>query len=136
MISLLKRYPVMVGAHFRARHPARTPETKKNQEVLEEALAEQQNENRRALEQMLNETGRFSENELGFAFKLSHSEVDWLLQVLNDVRVGSWIQLGEPDTNAKAPPAATEENVQLAWAMEMAGHFQHILLEAVNAPAE
>jgi hypothetical protein len=35
MISLLKRYPVMIGAHFRARHPPRTPETKKNQELLE-----------------------------------------------------------------------------------------------------
>jgi hypothetical protein len=136
MISLLRRYPVMIAAHFRARHPARTAEARKNQELLEEALAEQQTENRRNLEQMLSDAGRFAEDELGFTFRLTFSETEWLLQVLNDIRVGSWIQLGEPDAKEKAAPAATEENVQLAWAMEMAGFFEHSLLEAVNFAAE
>jgi len=136
MVALLRRYPVMIAAHYRARHPARTPEAKKNQELLEDALAEQQNENRRNLEVLLKEPGRFTEHALGFVFKLSYPEVEWLFQVLNDIRVGSWIQLGEPDPD-KAPPAqATEENVQLAWALEMAGLFEHVLLEAINAPAE
>lgn len=132
LFALLQRYPVMLGAHFHTRHPPKTVDAKKNQDLLEEALAEQQRENRKQLEQMLAETGRFTENDLGFAFRLSHPEIEWLLQVLNDIRVGSWIQLGQPDPAAPEAPPLTEQTMLLAWAMEIAGLFQSSLLEATR----
>ena len=134
LFGLLKRYPVMIAAHFRGRHPAQG-EARQNLELLEEALAEQQRDNRRQLEQLLKEPGRFKETDLGFAFHLAEPEMEWLLQVLNDIRVGSWIQLGEPDSNSGAPAELTEKNVQLAWAMEMAGLFEHAILQAMDATA-
>jgi hypothetical protein len=133
MFSLLRRYPVLISNHYRSRHPPKSEEAKKNQDLLEEALAEQQRENRRELEQMLNEPGRFKETELGYTFTLTASEIEWLLQVLNDIRVGSWTQLGEPDFAMEKLPQLTEQNVQLAWAMEMAGLFQHSLLKAAES---
>jgi hypothetical protein len=135
LFSLLRRYPAIIGAHFRTRNPPKSEEIKKNQELLEEALAEQQKENRKQLQQVLNDAGRFAENDLGYSFRLSESELEWLLQVLNDIRVGSWIQLGEPPTDGTAQLPLTEESMQLTWAMEMAGLFQHSLLEATQ-PAE
>ena len=132
LFSLLRRYPVMLGAHFRTRHPPKTEESKKNQDLLEEALAEQQKDNRKQLEQMLAEAGRFTENDLGYTFRISHSEIEWLLQVLNDIRVGSWIQLGEPDPSAAASIQLNEQTMLLTWAMEIAGLFQHALLEATQ----
>lgn len=132
LFSLLQRYPVMLAAHFRTRHPPKSEESKKNQDLLEETLAEQQKENRKQLEQMLAAKGRFTENGLGYTFRLSHSEIEWLLQVLNDIRLGSWIQLGEPDPNATASVPLNEQNMLLAWAMEIAGLFQHALLEATH----
>ena len=134
LFTLLRRYPVVIGGHYRTRHPAKTDEAKKNQQLLEEALAEQQKENRKQLELMLTQTGRFAENDLGFTFRLNDSELEWLLQVLNDIRVGSWVQLGEPNQDATPQIALTEQNMQLAWAMEMAGLFQHSLLEATESP--
>ena len=133
MIALLRRYPVMIAAHYRSRHPPKSPETRQNQDLLEEALAEQQRENRRNLEEMLNQPGRFNESDLGCTFSLSPSELEWVLQILNDIRVGSWIQLGEPDTSARQLPELSEQNMQLAWAMEMAGLFEHSLLEAAGS---
>jgi hypothetical protein len=133
MFALLRRYPVVISGHFRQRHPAKSGEAKANQELLEEALAEQQKENRRALEQMLNQPDRFQESDLGFTFSVTEPEIEWLLQVFNDIRVGSWIQLGEPDPDSAASLQASEQNVQLAWAMEMAGLFEHSLLKAVGA---
>ena len=132
LFSLLKRYPVLSGAHYQRRHPPSGDDAKKNQELLQEALAEQQKENRKQLEQLLSESGRFVENDLGYTFRLSTSEIEWLLQVLNDIRVGSWVQLGEPDP--KQPPVAplTEQTMMLAWSMEIAGHFQHSILEATQ----
>jgi len=132
LFSLLQRYPVMLAAHFRTRHPPKTNESKKNLELLEESLAEQQKENRVQVEQMLAQKGRFTENDLGYSFRLNYSEIEWLLQVLNDIRLGSWIQLGEPDPNATASVPLNEQNMLLAWAMEIAGLFQHALLEATH----
>lgn len=134
LFSLLRRYPVVIGAHYRTRHRPKSDEAKNNQQLLEEALAETQKENRAALEAFLNEQGRFSPNDLGFSFRISASELEWFLQVLNDIRVGSWIQLGEPGPDAEKMPSLTEETMQLVWGMEMAGHFQHSLLEATQSP--
>lgn len=136
LFSLLKRYPVILGAHFSDRHPPKSPEAKKNRELLCDALAEQQKENRKHLEQMLSEPGRFLENDLGYTFRLSEAEIDWLLQILNDIRVGSWVQLGEPDP--KSPPSTplTEQSMILAWSMEIAGLFQHSLLESTQPTTE
>lgn len=133
LFSLLRRYPVTIAAHFRNRHPPKSDDAKKNQQLLEEALADQQKENRRQLDLMLNEKGRFKQNDLGFTFRLGESELEWLLQVLNDIRVGSWIQLGEPDPDAPAKLPLNEETMQLTWSMEIAGLFEHSLLEATQA---
>jgi hypothetical protein len=76
--------------------------------------------------------GRFQESDRGFTFTLSATEMDWMLQVLNDVRVGSWVQLGEPDGKAPPPAELTEQTMQLAWAIEMAGLFEHELLQALQ----
>jgi hypothetical protein len=131
MISLLRRYPVIIGAHFKDRPKRKKPT--KNEELLQEALDEQQKENRTQLEEMLAESGRFEEDELGFRFHLKAEEMEWLLQIFNDVRVGSWIQLGEPEVEsgfAILEQRLDEQTVQMAWTMEMAGLFEHELLEA------
>lgn len=133
LFSLLQRYPVMLGAHFKTRNPPKTDQARKNQDLLEEALAEQQKENRKQLEQMLAENGRFVENDLGYTFRLSHSEIEWLLQVLNDIKVGSWVQLGEPDFRTTPTPPLNEQTILLAWAVEVAERFQRALLEATQA---
>ncbi len=134
LFALLRRYPVVIAAHFRTRHPGKADEARDHLHFLEEALAEQQREHRKELEQMLTQSGRFTENDLGFTFRLDSSELEWLLQVLNDIRVGSWVQLGEPNPDSAPQIALTEQNMQLAWAMEMAGLFQHSLLEATQSP--
>lgn len=133
LTSLLGRYPVLGSTHFRTRGPRPPTDKESNQALLEEALAEQQRENRRSLEEMLSQAGRFEENELGFTFILSPGELEWMLQILNDIRVGSWVRLGEPDINTRHLPELNEENVQLAWALEMAGLFEHSLLEAASS---
>jgi len=134
LTAILRRYPVMIAAHYGNRVHGANSEPLKNQELLQEALAEQQKENRRQLEELLAQSGRFSEDELGFRFHLAPGELEWVLQILNDVRVGSWVQLGEPDGDSPLLDAnITEQSVQLAWTMEMAGLFEHELLKALSS---
>ena len=61
---------------------------------------------------------------------LKGAELEWLLQVLNDVRVGSWLKLGQPDENQS--PDVTPENFQFVLAMEVCGAFQSALLAALG----
>jgi hypothetical protein len=51
------------------------------------------------------------------------------MQVLNDVRVGSWVILGSPD---KKPAELNATTAPHFLAMEMAGYFQMQLLEALG----
>jgi hypothetical protein len=53
------------------------------------------------------------------------------LQVLNDVRVGSWIALGSPDTEQGEKILLTEETAPRVRSMEVAGAFEAVLLEAL-----
>jgi hypothetical protein len=98
--------------------------------MLEEALAEQRQENRRQVLAMLNEPQRFRETKSGFELTLAPAQVEWLLQVLNDVRVGSWLALGEPEQGEK--PKLTKQNANYFLAMELCGLFESVLLAALG----
>jgi hypothetical protein len=129
MENLLGMYPVLSASY-------KTPESGSqpliDAELLEEALAEQRKSNKEALEKLLASKGRFAEDELGYRFTVKRSEMEWLLQILNDVRIGSWVKLGAPDQKNGILPKLTEGNIQLFWAMEMAGLFEHEILDALN----
>ena len=71
--------------------------------LLEEALAEQQRENRRNLEEMLNQPNRFQESELGFTFALSPSELEWVLQRVRTLRPDAVLIEGPRDATSLIP---------------------------------
>ena len=99
LLAVLRRYPAIPPAYQPLSKSARSKEDAANQRLLEEALAEQRAENKRQLEKALRDGRRFKTVECGCHLTLSASDFAWLLQMLNDVRVGSWISLGSPDEN-------------------------------------
>ena len=103
-----------------------------HQRLLDEAIAEHRVENKRQLEAMLAEDGRFTPTEAGFQFSANRSQIEWLLQVLNDIRVGSWLILGEPDEKKGKPLRVTPDNTQYVFALEACSHFQSDLLRALD----
>ena len=103
-----------------------------NQTLLEEAIAAQQQTHKQQVEALLANKARFVEESGGFRFALDRDQVEWLLQVLNDVRVGSWLILGCPDPEAGKPPKPTPKNAPFLLAMELCAHFQYELLEALD----
>ena len=60
---------------------------------------------------------------------LSLEERETMLQILNDIRVGSWRALGEPeDLHTKAPQPGAQEFAYRSL-MDLAGYFECGLLE-------
>lgn len=126
----LQLYPLVPPAHHRVASPEQPPVKEEFQRLLDEALAEDRRQKRDLLRTLLDEAQRASQTSRGVELTLTRSQIDWLLQVLNDVRVGSWLALGEPEPNA--PPDFKEANGRFLIALEVSGMFQSILLAALG----
>jgi hypothetical protein len=129
LIEVLKLYPRIPPAHQPLSKSRCVPDPDASQTLLDEALAEQRQENKKQLEALLAAPYRFRETQAGCHLSLSASELEWILQILNDIRVGSWVRLGSPEKKIKELNERTAPDI---WAMELAGSFQMQLLEAVN----
>jgi hypothetical protein len=129
LLDLLELYPLMPPAHQRLSKGAGLPDQEASQRLLDEALAEQRAENKKHLRALLADPKRWAATEAGRLLTVSPSEVEWLLQVLNDIRVGSWVLLGSPEEKTTVLNEKTGPNI---WAMELAGFFQMRLLEAIE----
>jgi hypothetical protein len=126
---MLRLYPVIPSAHQSLSKTPGTPD--QGQRLLDEALAEQRKENKKQVEALLADTKRYQEGEHGPELTLTAGEIEWVLQVLNDVRVGNWILLGSPEEeDLRFEPDS--ESAPRVIVMHFAGKFQMELLEAIR----
>lgn len=128
LLEVLRLYPLIPVSHLQIGKPEEMIELRANQQLLEDALAEHRAENKRALDAMLAEPERFQETSSGYRMALTQAQVEWLLQVLNDIRVGSWLHLGSPDEKQGRHLSLSVKNARYLWAMELCGQFQFALL--------
>lgn len=125
---ILGLYPVIPSAH-QPLSKSSMPD-KANQRLLDEALAEQRKENRKLVENLLTDPGRFRETAGAIEMTLTAAEMEWVLQVLNDVRVGNWILLGSPEEPQQFSPQS--ESARFVMAMDLACMFQSYFLDAIR----
>ncbi len=135
LFEILKLYPLIPTAHHRLSKGADPKEVEPDQRLLEEALVEQKRQNKKQLLALLDEEERFVEAKNGYHVTLSSHQMDWLLQVLNDIRVGCWLKLGCPDEKTGKRVELDEDSVRFFFAMEYCVLFQAALLKAFDAPS-
>jgi hypothetical protein len=129
--GVLKLYPRVPAAHQTLSKSTAFPDPEWSQRLLDEALAEQRAANKKALHALLKDPCRSKKLQSGHRLSLSEADVEWLLQILNDIRIGSWVLLGSPEANLEWT-MLTEETAPHFWAMQTAGHFQMQLLGALG----
>lgn len=129
LLALLKMYPCIPPAHQRLSKAGAGTDLQSAQRLLDDALAEQRARNKRQVQALFADPGRWVATEGGWKVSVTTSEIEWLLQVLNDVRVGSWLALGSPEQRVET---LTEKNAPHLWAMEMSGSFQMALLHLLE----
>jgi hypothetical protein len=132
LFAILQMYPLLNAAAHRLSRNGIGPEQETAQKLLEEAMEEHRRAQRAELDKLLDDPSWISESAGGFHLTLSRPRMEWLLQVLNDLRVGSWMQLGCPDPAKGQPPIVNEENIRYYGAMEFSGFFQMALLQALE----
>ena len=99
------------------------------QAMLEESLDEHRREHAAALRAFLESGEHIAVAGTAIHFTLPRESVEWLLQMLNDVRVGSWELLGCPNPDEMK---VTDETVMPCMLMETCAVFQMAVLAALE----
>jgi len=105
------------------------------EQLLNESLAE----HRLQLRQLARElSGPEHLMELKSCWRLSVTpeQREFLLQVMNDIRVGCWEALGQPEPLPVMRPGLDAREYALISLMHLAGAFEHHLLEAPGEGVE
>jgi hypothetical protein len=134
LFKILGLYPLIPSSYQKLTRGAAIEDSAGAQKLLDEALEEQRTENKKRLRSLLEDPGGVEKQSSGrFRMNLNFESMEWLLQVLNDIRVGSWIALGSPEDK---PVSLDQEALPHVWAMEIAGLFQASFLKALEGDAE
>lgn len=133
--DLLRGYPLIPSSYHRLCKTADPRQIAVDQKLLDEAVAARKTENQRRWLTALQEPGRFRTTGDIHALTLKADEIEWFLQLLNDIRVGSWLNLGCPDPGENLPSDPTEADLGYYVAMEFCGIVQSLLLRGLHPPA-
>jgi hypothetical protein len=130
LLATVQIFPVLDSSYHRLTKDPKNA-APAEQRLLEEAMERLKAEHKARLNEFLRaEAPMFREAGDEIHLNLTGEQLEWLLQVLNDVRVGSWVRLGSPDTDAVRRSSLTPEEARAVAAMDMSAYFQSGLLEA------
>ncbi len=132
LCEVLRLYPLVPAQHQPLTKSSEQPALKEAQELLDEALAEQRQANRKQLHSWLEDAHRFEPCTDGYHLRLNKVQREWLLQILNDIRVGSWITLGSPEQLEAAKIKPDARNARYLVAMDACALFQMSLMSDVG----
>lgn len=133
LTEVLKLYPVERGTFYRVSREKGGAQTDERQRLLDESITEQKRDNRARLRAWLGDEQRFKPEGDGVRVTLEADQIERLLQMLNEIRIGSWLRLGAPDQKQEKAAAIEAGNAPYFWAMMWCGHFEAELLEALGS---
>jgi hypothetical protein len=132
LAAVLAMFPAMPASRHRISRAAGEPKMAEAQALLAEVMLAQQAKDQHQLEVWLGRQDPVHPKQERYFLQVRHDEIEWLLQVLNDVRVGCWIKLGAPDPIQFSPEAVGQKHVRDWVAMEFCAHVQTVLLETLD----
>ena len=136
LFHLLGLYPAVPVSYHKLTKGRRIPHQAENQELLNDAIKAQREANQQEIITLLKDTGRFKDGGESTRAVFKHGELEWLLQVLNDVRVGNWLAAGSPDLQAEEEFQSTSKTLQNVMLMELTSGFQMLFLGAMGGTLE
>jgi hypothetical protein len=125
--GLLKKFPFTNNVPVKISKSGRDPEAFEREQLLNESLAEHRKELKRQAMNLV-AAEKFKQSAEGYWVTFKTEEREILLQILNDIRVGCWRALGEPETMELEKPDYTAQELKYHGLMNLAGYFEHHLI--------
>ncbi len=127
--DLLEKFPFTDSFPVKISNQDADPQTTERNRLLNESLAEHRKELKKLAMEMVE--GKFERTGKKIVMTLSGEEREMLLQILNDIRVGCWHALGEPDTSMPQDHEYSAQEVAYHHLMDISGYFEHSLIQSV-----
>lgn len=123
--SLLQQFPVTASTHARISKTDTEPASVEREKLLNESLAEHRAELKNLAANLLTQ---LKSGEKGYLLTLGPVEREIMLQILNDIRVGCWHVLGEPEELEPETMPESEREQVFYDVMNLAGYFEAAFL--------
>lgn len=133
LVAVLQAYPAVPHDYQLLSRESAERLSPEDQELLGEALLEHRGVSRTKVRRWLKGGARFRQVDGAWQFSLAKRDFNWMMQILNDVRVGNWIELGSPE-EIHEPLDLLQKDPAAFFHMEAAGMFQMQFLEALRQP--
>ena len=133
--SLLQQFPITADTHAQISRTDADPKSNEREKLLNESQAEHRKELKKQATNLL-AAGKFKRGEEGYLLTLNLEEREILLQILNDIRIGSWHVLGEPEELEPEKPPQTEKEMVFYNLMNLAGYFEVAFLHAYGGDGQ
>ena len=133
--SLLRQFPITADVHARISRTDADPKSIERETLLNESLVEHRRELKLQAMNLIG-AGKFKRREKGCLLTLNPEEREILLQILNDIRIGCWHVLGEPEELEPEKPAQTEKEAVFYNLMNLAGYFEVAFLHALGRDSQ
>jgi len=127
LVQALHRYPMIPGSHHRISR-AQSAGMDEAQHVLDEAIVEQQAMFKTKIAELFADGRCLRAGPDGCVLTLTVAQCEMLLQCLNDIRVGCWIEVGCPEEIQRKTIPQTPENIKHLMLMDLCAYFQYGLL--------
>lgn len=127
-VAVLSQFPCVKPAHQRASMTGEGAAFEEAEALLAAATAERAQQRLAELHQWLRANDRFKSVAKSLELQVERGRIEWLLQILNDVRVGLWVRLGSPQDLEAATHSASAEATTQFMLLDAAGMFQMALL--------
>jgi hypothetical protein len=125
--SLLQRFPFTENVPVKISKADPDPEAVEREKLLNESLAEHRKELKKRAANLI-AADKFEKSQKGRLLTLNAEEREVVLQILNDIRVGCWCALGEPETLELQKPDHSAPELAHHSLMNLAGYFEHHLV--------
>jgi len=131
--ELLGRYPILPPDHFKLSKCGDFEDMEEDEAFLHETLSDEQKANVKEIQRFLTDEKSVKQVGDNFQVTLKREQIEWLLQIVNDIRVGSWAMLGQPDELEEVDGIGDDPvKSSYAFAMEISTVVQSILLASLE----
>jgi hypothetical protein len=127
LVGLLKKFPFTKIDAVKISKTDKHPKAREREKLLNESLAEHRKELKKLALDLIR-PDKLKLEEKGLLMTLSSENRETMLQILNDIRVGSWRVLGEPDDLHTNTPQTSAKDLAYRSLMDLAGYFECGLL--------
>lgn len=134
LIKILKLYPLVDYSNYELSRSLKNDQISQSKKILLDALKEHQVENRRLMHELFENPDALKpkQNPDYYTLELDSEKIERLLQVLNDIRIGSWQKLGCPDLDSREEVVRSPEDIMSLYIMDICEYFEYYLLKAMG----